>query len=391
MKPAMKGYSNTRHSVEIISSKLAVELSRRLAVWFAAHQRKMPWRKTQDPYRIWVSEIMLQQTQVATVIPYFERFMKRFPDLDSLATADEQDVLKLWAGLGYYARARNLHRGAKMVVERFGGKVPDTLERIRQVPGIGEYTAGAILSIAFGKREALVDGNVARVLSRMFLFKGDWRQGAGKHAVWQAAREMLHGSAKSVHPGDLNQALMELGAIVCFPQTPDCSHCPIAMRCQAFDKGVQEQYPEIQRKARVEIWKLLAWLVEDETGRVILARRQAKGLFGGMWEVPMQRLTERLHKHSGGISMGRIRHVLSHRALEIEIRRIERGKFEALWPDIAHFPCWSGEYTASQWFSVAKALKGQRVGLPTVQKKILNTTTLENRQGAKGAKKGTGS
>src|SRR5262245_51065386 len=187
-----------------------------LCNWFADNKRALPWRQSRDPYRVWLSEIMLQQTQVATVIPYYERFLKNYPTVEALAAAPLDDVLKLWAGLGYYSRARNLHHAAQMVASEFGGKFPDELEAIRRIPGIGAYTAGAVLSIAHGKAEALVDGNVARVLSRIFLLKGDWRGGEGKRAVWDAARKLVSdATAKKIDPGIFNQALMELGATIC--------------------------------------------------------------------------------------------------------------------------------------------------------------------------------
>src|SRR5260221_10317179 len=205
-----------------------MSFAEKLVAWQRRHGRHdLPWQGTRDPYAIWLSEIMLQQTQVATVIPYYERFLKKFPTVSRLASAELDDVLKLWAGLGYYSRARNLHSGAKLVVERFGGRLPDSPDLIRQVPGIGAYTAGAILSIAYGKPEPLVDGNVARVLSRLNLIAGDYRKGATKERFWAAANELVSGCAgMNKNPGDLNQALMELGATICTPSSPQCSGCP---------------------------------------------------------------------------------------------------------------------------------------------------------------------
>ncbi len=332
----------------------------------------MPWRETRDPYRIWLSEIMLQQTQVATVIPYFNRFVERFPTVNALASAPLDDVLKFWAGLGYYSRARNLHRGAALVVERFGGKIPASPELIREIPGIGAYTAGAILSIAFSLPEPLVDGNVARVLSRLLLIKGDWRKGAMKDQLWALARELVTTShaRKTGSPGDLNQALMELGATVCTPKSPDCSHCPLAEFCLAKKNGVQADYPESPEKSDVPSWKLRAWIVEDATGRILLAQREASGLFGGLWEVPTERIstTEKSNKLP---LLGKVTHVLSHRRLNIRIHRIKKEAHDPRWRDAAQFPCWSGQYTEFCWLKPAEILSGKAVGLASVQRKVL--------------------
>ena len=332
----------------------------------------MPWRETRDPYRIWLSEIMLQQTQVATVIPYFNRFVERFPTVNALASAPLDDVLKFWAGLGYYSRARNLHRGAALVVERFGGKIPASPELIREIPGIGAYTAGAILSIAFSLPEPLVDGNVARVLSRLLLIKGDWRKGPMKDQLWALARDLVTTAheRKTGSPGDLNQALMELGATVCTPKSPDCAHCPVAEFCLARKNGVQADYPESPEKTDVPSWKLRAWIVEDAAGRILLAQREASGLFGGLWEVPTERIAGA--DKSGKLPvLGKVTHVLSHRRLNIRIHRVKKEAQDSRWHDAAQFPCWSGQYTEFRWLKPAEILSGKAVGLASVQRKVL--------------------
>ena len=345
-----------------------------LCRWFAANQRAMPWRETRDPYRIWLSEIMLQQTQVATVIPYYQRFVARFPTVEALAAAPLDDVLKFWAGLGYYSRARNLHRGAALVVERFGGKIPASPEAIREIPGIGAYTAGAILSIAFDLPEPLVDGNVARVFSRLMLLKGDWRKGEMKDRLWELARELVTTAhaKKTGSPGALNQALMELGATVCTPKSPDCPHCPLAEFCLANKNGAQAEYPESPEKADVPSWALRAWIVEDSSGRILLAQREASGLFGGLWEVPTE-LVAMPEKKGAGQKLpviGKVTHVLSHRRLNIRIHRVPKTN-DPRWKEAAVFPCWSGQYTNFRWLKPEEIMSGKSVGLASVQRKVL--------------------
>jgi len=340
-------------------------LVEKLAAWFARNKRPMPWRNTRDPYRIWLSEIMLQQTQVATVIPYYEKFVARFPTVNELAAAPLDDVLKLWAGLGYYSRARNLHRGAQAIAGRFGGTMPNTPEMIREIPGIGPYTAGAVLSIAYSRPVALVDGNVARVLSRLRMLSGDWRQNPAKDALWSLAAELVGHCGKAVDPGDLNQALMELGATVCTPRGPECSRCPAAAHCLAFKNNKQAAFPEIAKKAASPVWKLRAWIVRDKRGHMLFAQRESEGLFGGLWEVPTELQSP---KSAGGKLLGRVKHVLSHRELRIAVCE---GKPAAALNDVAKFPCWSGAYTAFRWVKAEAALAGSEIALSSVQKKVL--------------------
>ena len=323
----------------------------------------MPWRENRDPYRVWISEIMLQQTQVATVIPYFERFIKRFPTVKDLAAAPLEDVLQLWSGLGYYSRARNMHRGAKLIVERFDGKIPESSEEIREITGIGAYTAGAILSIAYGKPEPIVDGNVARVFSRLLRIHGDVRKGEPNKQVWEAARELvMSGADQGLDPGDINQGVMELGATVCTPRAPTCESCPLSHGCQARKHKQQEQYPQIQKRAASPVWRLRAWVIENGAGELLFARRAPEGLFGGLWELP----TERIQDAARTPAALKFTHTLTHRVLEIELAF---KKSESARPPQKHQP-WSGEYVETKFLALHEALSG-KISLASVQKKML--------------------
>ena len=250
--------------------------------WFRRHRRDLPWRRRDDAYGIWVSEIMLQQTQVATVVPYYERFTERFPDVQALARASEDEVLSLWSGLGYYRRARALHAAAKEIVLRHAGRVPDDASVLRQLPGIGRYTAGAIASIAFDRPEPVLDGNVRRVLARILAFDGaKTGLGAMERALWEVAATLVRGS----RPGDLNQALMELGALVCTPRNPDCKACPVAVHCRARTNGDPEAYPAARaRKPTVQVRVAVALVSRGQ--RVLLERPESGGPFRGRWDLP---------------------------------------------------------------------------------------------------------
>jgi A/G-specific adenine glycosylase len=238
----------------------------RLLSWFAQSQRDLPWRRTKDPYRIWLSEIMLQQTRVAAVIPYYERFLEHFPNVRALANAPEEEVLRQWAGLGYYSRARNLQRAAQKIVKEHGSRFPKDVEKALELPGIGPYTAPAILSIAYGKKLAVLDGNVARVLARLGAIQGDLRSGNRWQKLQDTADTLLAPRA----PGDWNQAMMELGATVCTPRSPQCLLCPIADFCQARKLGLSEVIPAKRNKrANVEI-TLAALVLADPQGRTLL-------------------------------------------------------------------------------------------------------------------------
>lgn len=294
-----------------------------LLEWFRSSQRDLPWRRTKDPYAIWISEVMLQQTQVATVIPYWERFLDRFPTVTDLAEAPLDDVLARWSGLGYYARARNLHRAAQVVAAEHGGRFPRSVEALRKLPGFGPYTAAAVGSIAFGLDAALVDGNVARVLCRL----GGWRVDAdeARARAWEEAPPLLPlGEA-----GDWNQALMELGATICTPMRPTCDRCPVARHCQASGSEEPAMYPLPKpRKAR-KVLRYAALAVRDGE-RVLLRRRADKGLFGGLWELPSEEIsgtaeealsviTRELALSASPRHAGRVEQTLTHREVGVDV------------------------------------------------------------------------
>ena len=258
------------------------ELAPRLLDWYARHARALPWRVPDpDPYAVWVSEAMLQQTRVETVIPYYERWMARFPTLTALAAAAEQDVLHAWEGLGYYSRARNLHHAAQEVMARFEGRLPASRAELESLPGIGRYTAGAIASIAFGLDEPALDGNIRRVYARLFNVDTPARSPQGEKELWALAAEHLPPG----RAGDFNQALMDLGATVCTPRSPACLLCPLNELCQARALGVQEERPVLEARAPVPHYTVTAAVLHrDDT--VLIARRPAHGLLGGLWEFP---------------------------------------------------------------------------------------------------------
>ncbi len=263
------------------------QLSSLLLKWYARHRRVMPWRDHPDPYAVWVSEVMLQQTRVETVIPYFEKWMKLFPDVISLAKAKEQDVLNAWEGLGYYTRARNLHKAAKIIASDFNGELPRDLQALRQLPGIGRYTVGMIASIAFKMDEPTLDGNLRRVFARLYDVKEYADSPTGETILWgYAARNLPKGKA-----GDYNQALMDLGATVCLPKNPRCLLCPLMTLCKARENGTQELRPVMKPKKQVPQY-IHAAAVIAQRGRVLLSQRPVDGLLGGMWEFPNARVGE---------------------------------------------------------------------------------------------------
>ncbi len=270
--------------------------------WYARARRDLPWRRTRDPYRIWVSEIMLQQTRVETVIPYYRRFLRRFPSLRALSRARHQDVLKTWEGLGYYRRAGNLHEGAKAVIAEHGGRFPRDAEAIRNLPGVGDYTAGAIRSIALGQDAPLVDGNVARVLARLLAIRRPVLESATRQRLWETAAAMLpRGRA-----GDFNQAMMELGAMVCTPRAPICPSCPVRRWCKAARLGIADRLPTRARRRPLPVRRAI-YLVIRHRGRVRLRRRPEDGLLGGLWEFP-----QAASPPTDATSLGKFRHDFTH-------------------------------------------------------------------------------
>jgi A/G-specific adenine glycosylase len=267
---------------------------KKMLAWFAEFQRDLPWRRTKDAYCIWLSEIMLQQTRVAAVIPYYQRFLAHFPDLQALAQAPEEEVLRLWAGLGYYSRARNLQKAARQMVAKHDARFPTTLEESLDLSGIGAYTASAILSIAYGKKLAVLDGNVARVIARLGAIRGDLRTGVRWRQLQGYANQLLAPQA----PGDWNQAMMEVGATVCTPRSPQCLLCPVADFCKARKLGLTDVIPEKRNKrAAVEI-TLAALVLTDSAGRALVLpppKSESKStadvedvaaLLSGMWHFP---------------------------------------------------------------------------------------------------------
>ncbi len=258
--------------------------------WYRANARDLPWRRTSRPYAIWVSEIMLQQTQVATVIPYWNRWMKELPSIRSLANAGEDKVLKLWEGLGYYRRARNLQKGARVILDQFAGRFPKRLEDVLKLPGVGRYTAGAICSIAFNRPTPIVDGNVIRVLTRVYGIDSDPKDKATNEQLWTIAEELVV-AAEAMQRGDLrdcsdfNQSLMELGAMICAPTAPLCEACPLRQLCVARRDGSQAQLPNLKKNAAATPRRFKAFIIESN-GRFLVRQRPADAVNGGFWEFP---------------------------------------------------------------------------------------------------------
>lgn len=296
-----------------------------LVSWFEVEKRDLPWRKTKDPYKIWVSEVMLQQTKVDTVIPYYERFIAKYPSLESLANADEEELLKEWEGLGYYSRARNLQAGVKEVVEHYDCNVPSTRKEISKLKGVGPYTAGAVLSIAYGVPEHAVDGNVMRVLSRLLLIKEDIAKPKTKKIFEEAVMELIDRE----NPSAFNQGLMELGAVICTPTKPKCLLCPVREYCSAFFEGMQEVLPVKTINKKSKIHKMKAVVIEKD-GKVLLEKRPSKGLLANMWQFPMVELpttnhtVEEVIEHDYRISIIKgkeiltFKHIFSHLTWEME-------------------------------------------------------------------------
>ena len=268
-----------------LSARTLKSLRCQLLAWFRVHRRDLPWRRSRDPYRIWVAEIMLQQTRIAAVLPYYDRFLKGFPTVESLARAREEKVLRLWSGLGYYSRARNLHRAAKEIGARHNGEFPHELDSALALPGIGRYTAAAVLSIAYDVPLAVLDGNVARVLARLGAVRGDLRA----PRRWRRLSDMAQQLLAVASPGDWNQALMELGETICTPQSPRCSACRIARFCRARARNLTGQIPAPRRKRKAVNIQIAAAILRDPRGRTLLVRDPGAHdgvLFSRMWQFP---------------------------------------------------------------------------------------------------------
>jgi A/G-specific adenine glycosylase len=312
-----------------VASARIGDVRARLLSFYDSHKRDLPWRGHGDPYATWVSEIMLQQTRVDTVIPYYRAFMRRFPTVLALAEASSDDVLSAWSGLGYYRRARMLHEGAKTVAREYGGKVPHDADALLGLPGVGRYTAGAIASIAFGQEAPLVDGNVVRVVARVFGL--DRAVGPQDDEVWALAQALVRGP----RPGDLNQALMEQGATICTKDSPSCDGCGLATRCEAFASKKQKVWPILAAKKPPRKVLMEALVVSRGNERLLCRRREA-GLFGGLWEPPMLEVQKAQSSsdaftallgcelHVGKV-IDEVRHVLTHRDLSVTVRAARLG------------------------------------------------------------------
>lgn len=264
-----------------VPSHFKNKIQTKLLRWFKQNRRNLPWRGTKDPYAIWVSEIMLQQTQVNTVIPYYNHFLKTFPTIQDLAKANLSKVLKVWEGLGYYSRARNLHQASKIIANHSNGKIPDNLKDLLSLPGIGRNTAGAILSIAFNKTAPILDGNVKRVLSRLFAMSGDPKENKAEQSLWQLSESLVPKGRASL----FNQGLMDLGAMICTPREPLCKSCPLRNFCKGYFSKKPESYPFRSVKKKVPHIEAIAAVIQKD-GKVLLRQRPPKGLLGGLWEFP---------------------------------------------------------------------------------------------------------
>jgi|SRR5690625_3865399 len=300
--------------------------------WYEHHKRDLPWRQTTDPYAIWVSEVMLQQTKVDTVIPYYKRFMDRYPTIYDLAATDEQVVLKDWQGLGYYTRARNLLAAAREVVSTYEGKIPENPKELGELRGIGPYTKGAILSIAFNQPEPAVDGNVMRVLSRIFCIKDNISEQRVKKRFEQIVRDIIC----EKNPASFNQALMELGALICTPTSPNCMHCPVQRMCQAFQTGIQEKLPVKSRSKKQRMIPYTVLLLYDQQGNIAIEQRPNKGLLANMWQFPMIKQTKRNERSLKEMiqnnyrvkvktkeKLGEVTHVFSHKIWKLSIVELQ--------------------------------------------------------------------
>ena len=317
------------------------ELNKSLLTWYIDNNRDLPWRRSKDPYSIWISEIMLQQTRVDTVIDYYLRFLGRFPDVVRLAGADEEEVLSLWSGLGYYTRGRNLHQAAKIVLDQYNGIFPDTYSQIRALPGIGDYTAGAIMSIAFNKPYPAVDGNVLRVISRINEIDEEIHKPKVKKQIKQITAELIsEGKA-----GEFNQALMELGATLCIPKNPRCSDCPLQAFCKAHLSGRQHLLP-VTKKAK-SATELAYWVaVVHHNGNIMMEYRNNTNLLGHMWGFPMvmkssSSTPEKLFDVEHGLqlqrqrSLGTVKHVFTHQIWHMEVIEFSLGEETDLRAELA--------------------------------------------------------
>lgn len=305
-------------------------ITRRILRWYARHGRALPWRRSVDPYAIWVSEVMLQQTRVDTVVPFYERFLSRFPTVESLAAAPLQDVLKAWENMGYYSRARNFHKAAGVIVRQMGGRIPATYDELIRLPGVGRYTASAVLSIAFRKRVLALDGNVKRVICRLFAVKAPLDERRTLKKIEMLGSDLLPGKDSS----SFNQALMDLGATICMDRNPVCDICPVREHCLAFSRNIQGRVPLRRKRASIPHREMTASVIRDRRGRVLVVQRPAAGLLGGLWKFPggeksgaetlTQAAQRTVHEEVGlraraGAEIGTIRHTFTHFRMRLHV------------------------------------------------------------------------
>jgi len=321
-------------------------LAELLLEWYALYARKMPWRDHLDPYAIWVSEIMLQQTRVNTVVPYFERWMNMFPGISELANSTEADVLAAWEGLGYYSRARNLRLAAQIIMNEYQGRLPGDVKELIRLPGVGRYTAGAIASIAFKADEPTLDGNIRRVFARLFDIRESVDTPSGEKILWT----LLNAELPEGRAGDFNQGLMDLGATLCTPQNPECGQCPLCGICQARAKGVQTERPILKSKPIQPHFTYVGAIIR-EGNRYLLVKRPSQGLLGGMWEFPNYRVVneeaadkylERLMAERYGVKVkitskqGIFKHAYTHFRLTLQLYNVKILTDNLAVPDM----CW---------------------------------------------------
>lgn len=348
-------------------------------IWFDQHGRKdLPWQQNPTPYRVWVSEIMLQQTQVATVIPYYERFMQSFPDVNALADADQDAVLKHWAGLGYYSRARNLHAAAQYVQQTFSGVVPDTLESLIDLSGIGRSTAGAILSLAYQQAQPILDGNVKRVLTRFHAISGWTGKSAVQKQLWTIAEQSLPAKKKNncQRNSDYTQAMMDLGATVCTRSKPSCLLCPIQSACKALQQGNPTDYPTPKPRKAIPDRKAIILLIMNIESQVLLHKRPVPGIWGGLWSLPQfeerNEATAWYNKQYGGRldeadELSFFSHTFSHFRLHVQPLRVTLPSAKGTKP--------KGVMDASDflWYNSTTKFSG---GLPAPIKKLFKRIKL---------------
>ena len=321
------------------------DIPARILKWYKHHSRHLPWRTTRDPYHIWISEVMLQQTQVETVIPYYHRFLTRFPTVGTLAAASLQDVLKTWENLGYYARARHLHSAAKEIMTRTGGTIPDDEKQLRRLPGIGAYTAAAILSIAFDRSMPAVDGNVRRVLCRLYAIRDPLEESKTLRRIDELASDLIPAKA----PSRFNQGIMDLGAMICTPRNPSCALCPVQKSCLAFDLGLQDALPVTRKRGPFPHKQMTAGILCDDLGGLLIVRRPPRGLLGGLWKFPGG------EKGPGkGLKNSLVQEI--HRELGIEVR--VGGKITAVKHAYTHFRITLHAFRCSLIKGEPKAVKG---------------------------------